>query len=165
MAALGRILQLIGWLWLVVGVFGRMFGFLELTVLPGIVLIFVARVVRNQAQQTEMPDLGDRTVVEDEPEPAPPERMMNTERRRQAPPPDPGPEPAYVEPPAKDQPRPMKRNDLLEQIVGAGRQAEGAETSPEPEQLVPVDDPESRRPMSSAEMIARAHERWDSKPR
>lgn len=160
MAALGRILQLIGWLWLVVGVLGRMFGFLELTVLPGIVLIFVARVMRNQAQQTEMPDLGDRTVVEDEPEPAPPERMMNTERRRQPP-----PEPAYVEPPAKDQPRPMKRNDLLEQIVGSGGQAEGGETSSDTEQLVSVDDPESRRPMSSAEMIARAHERWDSKPR
>lgn len=170
MAALGRILQAAGWLWVIAGIIGPIFGLSGFNVFPGIIALFIARILRNQAVQKELPDLGDQA---EEPEPTPP-RMMNTERRRTTPPPAPGPvasetmpEPAIgdAQEPEADAPA-RKRNELLEQIVLAGREAATEEApSPMPNDEVGMGEEEKRGPMSSEEMIARAHRRWDSKRR
>ncbi len=115
-----------------------------------------------------MPELGGQQPAEEEsPQPA---RMMNTERQRQRP----VPEPIVLEPEARPEPgppagkeRPVKRNQLLEQIVSAGRDVAGDDPmASQGDEVEPAAElPDLKRPMSSAEMIARAHERWDSKPR
>lgn len=167
MAALGRILQIVGWLWLIGGFFGSIFGFISLNLLPGIILVFVARVIRNQANTREMPDLGEQPSVEQQQRPATP--TAETPPQRQ---PSPSPEPYILENPSRreppePQPNPKpapRRRDLLEEVVGLDPEDDdaGEETPKTSDQMT---DTEQRRPMSSAEMIARAHERWDSKDR
>lgn len=162
MSALGRILQVVGWLWVVYGFVSPAFGLPDLSFFPGIVLVFVARILRNIGQRREMPDLGE-AEPEAEPEPASAPRMMNTERQRQAR--QEGPETPVLEP--EPEPSPQRRNQLLDQIVGPGAGGGEAEVEPQSDDEVDPDTqvPSSRKPLSSAEMIARAHERWDSKPR
>lgn len=166
MAALGRILQIVGWLWLIGGFFGSIFGLISLNLLPGIILVFVARVIRNQAETREMPDLGEQTSAEPQEQPA--TRTAETSRQRQ---PAPSPEPYVLETPSRrepdraPQPSPKsapRRRDLLEEVVGLDPDRDddaSEETARSSDQMT---DTEERRPMSSAEMIARAHERWDS---
>jgi hypothetical protein len=161
MAALGRVLQVVGWLWVVYGFVSPAFGLPDLSFFPGIILVFIARILRNIGQRREIPDLGEEEP-EAEPEPAPPPRMMNTERQRQAR--QEGPELPVLEP--EPESPPPRRDRLLDQIAGAGPGGGEAGLEPESEEEVePVPMPSTRKPLSSAEMIARAHERWDSKPR
>lgn len=171
MAALGRILQVLGWLWLAFGLFGPDHPLLDLGVPFGIIVIFVARVIRNQAATSDLPELGDRSgdgsapaeqEREKRPEPRarPEPRTRPESRARPEPRPEP-PEPAYSIHEPESEPEVEERSELLEQIVGAGREIDEEMSGP-----MGSDDSEteeSRRPMSSAEMIARAHERWDSK--
>lgn len=169
MAALGRILQIVGWLWLIGGFVGSIVGFISLNLLPGIILVFVARVIRNQADTREMPDLGEQPSVEEQQRPAP---TAETQPRRQAPP---SPQPQVLETPSRREPAPepepdpkpaLRRRDLLEEFVGLDPDSDDDDASSET--AMPSDQPTDagqRRPMSSAEMIARAHERWDSKDR
>lgn len=161
MAALGRILQIAGWLWVILGFAGSFFGFLSLSFVPGIILVFIARIIRNQAARQEIPEL-EGSDEEPEPVASPPERMMNTERQRQAE--RSSPEPAVVEI-ERQRDTSLNRNQLLGQIVSAGRETVEEEVVAEHDLDEPVDTGAARKPMSSAEMIARAHERWDSKPR
>jgi len=167
MAALGRILQIIGWLWFLAGLASRFFEFAAIDVFPGLILVFVARVIRAQAaRQAPAED-----VVRDQPPPAAPPRALNTERQADQSVPqtstprhsDPVPKPALEPPPVK------KRNELLQDIVLAGKEVavtKPAKTQPEPrpERSASV-EPELKKttPMSSAEMIAQARKRWDRK--
>ncbi|MFP3883262.1 MAG: hypothetical protein ACLFRT_06745 [Actinomycetota bacterium] len=169
MAALGRILQIVGWLWLIIGLFGPMFGLISLNLLPGIILVFVARVIRNQADTREMPDLGEQPSVEEQQRSA---STAETQPRRQAPP---SPEPYVLETPSRREPSPEpppdpkpapRRRELLEEVVGLDPERDDDDASEKiPMSSDQMTDAEERRPMSSAEMIARAHERWDSKRR
>lgn len=166
MAALGRILQIAGWLWLIGGFFGSIFGLISINLLPGIILVFVARVIRNQANKREMPDLGEQPSVEQQQQPAAP--TTETPRQRQ---PSPSPEPYVLETPSRrepahePQPSPKpapRRRDLLEEIVGLDPERDDDASEETPMTSDQMTGTEERRPMSSAEMLARAHERWDS---
>lgn len=161
-------MQIVGWLWLIGGFIGGLIGFISLNLLPGIILVFVARVIRNQADTREMPELGEQQSVEEQQRPPAPTAETP---RRQAPP---SPEPYVLETPSRTEsareplpdPKPApRRRDLLEEVVGldpdSGDDGAGEETD------LPSDQTAGgqRRPMSSAEMLARAHQRWDSKDR
>lgn len=169
MAALGRILQIVGWLWLIGGFIGGLIGFISLNLLPGIILVFVARVIRNQAATREMPELGEQPSVEEQQRPPTPTAAPPPQH--QAPP---SPEPYVLETPTRREPtteprpdpKPGPRRRLLEEVIGLDTDRDDDDASEET--AMPSDqpaDPGQRRPMSSAEMLARAHERWDSKDR
>lgn len=164
MAALGRILQVVGWLWVAAGIAARFFDVVDLSVFPGIVLVFIARMLRTQAARRELPDLqsGDGGVT-DTVEPAPVERQLNTDRQRQTEPPpltvytnpDPAPEPE-LEPEPEPEPERVGSSELLERIASAAKSG-----GVEPVKTDEPADEEGRTAMSSEEMIARAHKRWD----
>ncbi|HEX6300826.1 MAG TPA: hypothetical protein VF148_10220 [Acidimicrobiia bacterium] len=168
MAAIGRILQVIGWLWFLAGIVDSAFGFDFLNPFPGLVLIFIARIFRTRAR-SEMPPGPADAQAEPQPEPL---RAPRPQPRQAAPPPsqdkrpetgpsaEPRPEPKYE--------RPVdERNDLLERIAAAGREAMAEPDVPEPERGPGSRKEESKptdvgkKPMSSAEMIAQARKRWD----
>jgi hypothetical protein len=166
MAALGRILQVIGWLWFVAGLASRIFEFGDIDVFPGLILVFVARAIRAQAAR----QAPDEDVVTDQPEPVAPPRILNTERQTDSVPPtstrrrpEPGPKPAVEPTPVK------KRNELLQDIVLAGKEAAATKPAPAPseprsERSASVEPGlKGKKPMSSAEMIAQARKRWDRK--
>lgn len=171
MQALGRTLQVIGWLWFIAGIVGPVFGFDRLNFFPGLILIFVARVIRAQSARTQS---SEPQAEDPQSETAAPERILNTERRQpppspspQLPSPSPQPTASYTperrpEPEAKSGKTSEERSELLERIVTAGR----GEAEPEsPEKPEPMAEGADRAPMSSEEMIARAHRRWDAKKR
>lgn len=169
MAALGRILQIAGWLWLIGGFFGSIFGFISLNLIPGIILVFVARVIRNQAGTREMPDLGEQPSVEEQQQPVTPTAEAPPQRQ-----PLPSPEPYVLETPSRREPapepqldpKPGPRRRLLEEVVGLDPDRDDDDASEETAMTSDqMTDTDERRPMSSAEMLARAHERWDSKDR
>jgi hypothetical protein len=56
MAALGRLLQVIGWLWLVAGFALPALDLAEINPFPGLILIFVARALRTQAARNAPPE-------------------------------------------------------------------------------------------------------------
>lgn len=162
-------MQIVGWLWLIGGFIGSIIGFISLNLLPGIILIFIARVIRNQADTREMPELGEQPSVEEQQRPVP---TPETPPRRQAPS---SPEPYILETPSRREPVPEpqpdpkpapRRRDLLEEVIGLDPDSEDDDASGETD--MPFDQPADagqHRPMSSAEMLARAHKRWDSKDR
>lgn len=177
MASLGRILQLAGWLWFAVGFLSPMVGYDLVNPFPGLILIFVARAIRTQAARNAPEDDGH----EEPAEPAQPERPLNTDRIPTPAPRSPTPDPVARYREAKPAPRPERahvpepgssadeggepdeRENIIERIVIAGRQATTKESSQER-----VDSARSVRsgdtkPMSSAEMIAQARKRWDRK--
>jgi hypothetical protein len=160
MAALGRILQVVGWLWFGVAVAGAIFGFGDFEIFPGLILVFVARALRTGARRRQ----GDDDTSQVDPAAAHPERVLNTERQTR-PPPAIRSEPSTVIVPA---PAPKKRNELLETIVESGHQAAKTEEAPDepgdkPTQAMPEPDHDRREPKTSDEMIAEARRRWDRK--
>lgn len=168
MRVLGRILQVIGWLWFAAGILGPVFGLDRISFFPGLILIFFSRVIRAQSARTESRE--PQTEPEDT-EPAP--RPLNTERHHPAAPsPSPQFDTAAPQPTREhvDEPLPPTgpRDDLLERIVAAGREIT-EDTTDEPvdtgQSIGPDPDIRAGKPMTSEEMIARAHRRWDSKRR
>jgi hypothetical protein len=169
MAAIGRVLQLIGWLWVLVGFIGPRvdldaFGLDSIGVLPGLILIFIARAFRARARAEKEEDLGQaRPDVR-------PRSVEARPERRQAPPP-PAPARTTPSPPAERKPRPepkvepppAEEADLLERIVLAGSSAAGELSAADLEEELRSmrRDDDERKPMSSAEMIAQARRRWD----
>lgn len=170
MAALGRILQLIGWLWVLVGFIAprvdfETFGLGSIGVLPGLVLIFIARAFRARARVEEGQGSG-----EVRPDARPPS-VENRPQRRQTPPP-PAPTRTQPSPPVerkpkpepmtKAEPPPADEADLLERIALAGRNAAEELSADEfKDELKSMRRDDERKPMSSAEMIAQARRRWD----
>jgi len=166
MQVLGRILQVLGWLWFLAGIVGPIFGFERFNFFPGLILIFIARVIRAQRGRAEQAETEPQGSQRETPVA---ERVLNTERRQQPSAPSPSPQPTVdstVDRTPRPEPmarQPEERDDLLERIVAAGREvADEVETSEDPG---PPPTPGGRAPMSSEEMIARAHRRWDSKGR
>lgn len=162
MAALGRLLQVIGWLWLVAGFVLPAIGLADITVFPGLILIFVARALRTQAARNAPPE------VDEEPEPE--ARILNTDRVRVEPKPaekQPPPAPQQVTIPRQVEPLPKppassERDSLIERIADAGREVEAELSETD---RAPLDVTASRgtsKPMSSEEMIAAARRRWNT---
>lgn len=159
MAAIGRILQVLGWLWIIAGIAGSFFNFGGFNVFPGIILLFVSRALRKQTRRSQIPDIG--REQEQEPaydEPEVPERMLNTDRHREVPPPEPEPVVLDLEEP-EPSPSGDERGEMIERILAAGREVSDVTDEAVSDEGESVDS----KPISSAEMIARAHDRWDSK--
>ena len=167
---MGRLLQVIGWLWVAAGFLAPLTGRQGFNVLPGLILVFIARAIRTQAARNapEEPDEAEPARVEQV------ERPLNTQRTRPtAPPPSPDPVVRYQEAEPRSEPEPAEieeepvpeREGLIERIVIAGRDAEHKESSQDRLESARVPRDHGRRPvMSSAEMIAQARKRWDRKP-
>jgi hypothetical protein len=179
MAGLGRLLQIAGWLWLVGGFVLPALGLADITVFPGLILIFLARALRTQAARNAPPEPDE---VEQAPEP---ERILNTDRPRvePKPPPKPSPQPVTIPQQSELSPqptRPTSRESVIERIAAAGREVEADLTKPgptKPDVTKPGltksdrDEPDvtaprgETKPMSSEEMIAAAHRRWNADKR
>lgn len=159
---MGRILQVVGWLWIVAGFLGPIFEFESVNPLLGLILVFIARIIRARAR-SEMPPL------ETQPEPQTESSDgARAERRQRTPPPPPARQehPAPTAPQPETEPRQSaeERDDLLERIALAGREADEDIAEPDLGDLQ-TEGTETRTPMSSAEMIARARRRWDRSKR
>jgi len=193
MTALGRVLQLIGWLWIAVGFFGPIVNIPDISVFPGIIILFVSRVIRKQGERTQRRE-EDVEYAQQQPTPRP----LNTQRSKpptlqpkrapepgkasqpkRAPEPRETPEPRVAsteEPllrPSPDletassaAPKPggdeKGRTEMLERVLLAGKRTTRAPRAPVYPKTKSED--EQGRPLTSAEMIARAHRRWDRKP-
>jgi len=160
MAVIGRLLQVIGWLWLVGGFVLPALGLADITVFPGLILIFVARALRTQAARNAPP----------EEEQAREERALNTDRVPQPSPkpPPPSPQPVSIPRPAEPRPKPTaaaERESLIERIAEAGREAETDLTESGPAPLDVTAPRGAAKPMSSEEMIAAARRRWNTEGR
>lgn len=193
MTALGRILQVIGWLWIAVGFFGPLVNIPDVSVFPGIIILFVSRVIRKQGEQAQRQDEDVEQAQEQqtprplntersqppvprpkrtaepakspqperEPEPraTPAPRVTSTERPRMRPSPD-------LEVAASATPKPAgddeERTEMLESVLLAGKST--TEKSRAPVYPETKSQEKQERPLTSAEMIARAHRRWDRKP-
>lgn len=155
MAALGRIVQIIGWLWFAAAIFGEALGLPDLNIFPAILLIFVARALRRQAKR-QSAETEDHSRPPDFPgeEPAQEERPLNTER--QQPPPRPRVEPIPQPDPVAEV---REHNELLEKILAADEAA----PRPGPMPTTAGSDEDRRPPITSAEMVAEARKRWDRK--
>jgi hypothetical protein len=169
MAAIGRILQIIGWLWVLVGFIGPRvdldaFGLESIGVLPGLVLVFIARAFRARARAEEEEEGPGGARPDARP------RSVETRPERRQTPPAPAPARTTPSPPAerkpqpapKVEPQPAETADLLERIVLTGRSAADELSAADLEdELKSMRRDDERKPMSSAEMIAQARRRWD----
>lgn len=173
MTAFGRILQVIGWLWIAVGFFGPLVNVPDVSVFPGIIILFISRVIRKQGEQTRRQE-DDIDQLEQQEAPRP----LNTQRPQRRAEAKKSPEPMAIstkQPESKSsldpkvggaEPKPEsdneERSDLFERVLLAGQDlADKPGDSFDPETTSEGVD---GSPMSSAEMIARAHRRWDRKP-
>ena len=173
MTAFGRILQVIGWLWIAVGFFGPMVNRPGVSVFPGIIILFISRVIRKQGEQTpRREDDADQHEQQNAPRP------LNTQRPQRRTEAKKTPEPMVISTKQAEgklsldpkvsgaEPKPdndnEERSDLFERVLFAGQDlADKPGDSFDPET---TSERGHGPPMSSAEMIARAHRRWDRKP-
>lgn len=158
MAILGRLLQVIGWIWVAIGFFGPLVNLpFDLNFFPGIIIVFVARILRTQAARNT-PEQGETQVLEEQAQP----RVLNTERSKVPEPAKrPRPEPAGSGPP-KPKPEAIRQEKLDEILAATTERATGPDSS-ETETPEMVEPPPSDSPprMSSAEMVAQARKRWN----
>lgn len=160
MAVVGRILQAIGWVWLALGFFGPFLNLpIDLNIFPGIILIFISRLFRTQAARRGPQESEEQAPTEEQVQP----RILNTERSQTVPAPTSRPqtEPARSE---VKEPKPeVKRQEMVEQILMAGTDLATGPPSPESDTPAGEEAPVPSRPLSSAEMIAEAHKRWNKR--
>ncbi len=168
MAVIARLLQAIGWVWVIAGFLLPAFGLARPNIFPGFILIFVARALRTQAARHAPPE-------EEVQLPAETQHVLHTRRDRSEPnvaTPPPTPAEAPKPPRGVTQPtvepvvvsQPVERDDIIDRIAMAGRAASDA--TPErqkPTVPSPSIGEERKAPMTSAEMIAQAKKRWDKK--
>jgi hypothetical protein len=158
MAALGRILQVVGWIWLAAGVVGQFFDFPVDDVFPGIILLIASRFIRAQAARNASTEDLSVSTIESGPRP------LNTDRPSTSLPKEPPPPaklaPAPPNPAPKPQPRQAEdtaRDELLEDFLYSGREmVDDAVADPV--------EPEAAGQKSSADMIADAKKRWSKRP-
>lgn len=162
MKGIARILGAVGWLMVIVGFGGPIFGLDGFNIFPGIVLLFISRLLGKQAKRQEL-ELGPEQQQEEM------EHPLNTERPRVAPPTPrrQPPRPATPLPPAEPvtsvEPETSERESIFESILLAGGELADEKDDAEPI-LDGLEDMEGDEPISSAEMIAQARRRWDRKP-
>lgn len=149
---MGRILQIIGWIWVAFGFFGPTVNLPGIPWFPGFILVFISRILRANARRRE-PDLHHADAETPTPNvarrpdpPKPQERPSQT--------PKPPPQPVVVEPS-----RGEIEARLFESMNEMSDGADPAEVDELLEQINQMD-----RPKSSAEMIAEARERWNKRP-
>jgi hypothetical protein len=158
MSALGRILQAIGWVWVIAGFAGPFGGFDVGGALPGVVLIFIARVLRTQAARKSPEDVA---LESDEPT-----RILNTERPTITPP---ATRPPVVQPrvyptPTRSVgvPEPSTEDDPLAKFLAGGDEPGPTKETTSPDSTPSVSSESADdKPKTSAELIAEARRRWD----
>lgn len=166
MAILGRVLQVVGWLWIAASFFGNFIDLPNFGFFPGLILVFASRILRFQSRRRQ-PGEDDREPVETAVE-TPGPRQLYTERSKQTagtsqtqPVPRASPKPAPAKPTVvwpKDEAGPeAERDDLIEKILVAGSELADDKDMPT---LEPTYE---GKPLTSAEMIERARQRWDRK--
>jgi len=148
MAVVGRILQVLGWLWVAFGFFGPLLDLPNISWLPGFVLVFVSRILRTQAaRNSKAEEIEDDTPVPNvERKPDPPKVQTRPA------PVAPKPTPVVVEP---------DRDEIEKRLF------ETMQERAEVPALADVDDFLARtdeRPKTSAELIAEARQRWNKRP-
>lgn len=162
MAIVGRILGIAGSVWIALGLFGHLINVPNVNPLPGIVLLFVAGVLRKQSSANR--------GTQDEDGQAMPVRAPTT---RRAPRPDPTP-------PSKtgvSKPAPSASQRVVKPVaMGEGEKMVtmddehlAGETSPDRDTMaLPYDEEadsyHSGQALSSSEMIAQARRRWNRRP-
>lgn len=169
MAILGRILQFVGWLWVAASFFGNFidipdfgFGFF-----PGLILVFVSRVLRTQAkrqQRAEDADPAETTPQTPAPRPLYTERSKQTaepaKKSASGAPKKSAPVTSQVVWPKDESVAEPEREDVIEKILVAGSDLAEQKT----EDVSILEPTYDGKPLTSAEMIARARQRWDRKP-
>lgn len=155
-----------------------MVGLDDVSVLPGLILVLVARAIRNYAARHAPLELDEDDRVE---EPRS-ERVLNTERVPRTPP-ETAPEPVvryqraevqatmdqHDEEDEEDDREPEERGVLIERIALAGRETitareeTASDSSGDSTAASDRTGGSRKKPMTSAEMLAQAHERWDRK--
>lgn len=151
MSSLGRVIGWVGWLWVLAGIFGPAIGLPQLNIFPGFIFVLVGRAFRQRGERKPMEPLGAGEA------PEVPERPLLTDLRRPAPAPRRA-EPLMFEPEPEKVPKPQSRDDHIEQILPPGSELATDEMMEPPA----VEIPEAT-PLSSAEMIARARDRYNRK--
>lgn len=168
MAVLGRILQIVGWLWIGASFFGNFIDLPNFGFFPGLILVFVSRILRVQSRRRQPSEDEEGPVDVDVATPTP--RPLYTERSKQT------AGTAQTEPvtraPSKSAPprsqvvwpkdeigSETEPDDLIEKILVAG--FEPADDKSDKPGLEPTYE---GKPLTSAEMIERARQRWDRKP-
>ncbi len=162
MGALGRILQIVGWGWLAYSFFAPMLGLPRIDIFPGIIIVFIARVLRVQATRrtTSEEEVSFEDLSTGETRPQPERPKVEKKPVRTVLPAEPKPRPTRSPAPkAKETPTGAERDAMLEKILLNGQElAEGTA-----EKVVAAAD-ETPVKLSSAEMIAQARQRWNKRP-
>jgi hypothetical protein len=166
MAALGRLLSTVGWLWFVAGIAAPIFDLDRVNVFPGLILILAGRVIRTQAKRRE----AEEQPAEVAPETA--DRPLNTERTRSdplpeplpAPPPPPRPVTPATPPVTTETAEPAEAVEVAEPIVSRLRSASSSRPTTETGDEPISTDRAGDGLLTSEEMIARARERWGRRP-
>ncbi len=155
MSALGRILQAIGWVWVIAGFAGHIAGFDFGGALPGVILIFIARVLRTQAARRSPEDVA---LELDQPT-----RVLNTDRPPTATPAAPPPPRSYPTPaPPVEASESSAEDDPLTRFLAGGDEPEPTKEMTRPESTIPVSsEAVDVKPKTSEELIAEARRRWD----
>jgi outer membrane biosynthesis protein TonB len=165
MAALGRLLGILGWLWFIAGFVAPALDIADIEFFPGLILVFVGRMLRGQARRQEPEPEAEPVTTE------PPPRQLNTERTK----PEPTPQPVARTPPilttptsppppiAPEMPAEEEEEEVREKLFSAIRSAAAASADDEAgiDVEVAVKDAAGDKPLTSEEMIARARQRWD----
>lgn len=167
MAALGRWLRIVGWLWFIAGFAASVADVADIGFFPGLILVFVGRMLRAQARRQESEQTPDQVSAEQQPRP------LNTERTHTNPAPETAPQPVVRTPPVLPTPTPppvfpdvdaeaeeKATRDKLFSTMGAAASSSGGD-----DPISRIDDAvkegSEKETLTSAEMIARARERWD----
>lgn len=164
MAKVGRLLGIVGFIWLALGLMSPFIDIPNVNILPGIILLFVARMIGRQASEAGRNRPGGGV------EQKPAGRVLNTQRDRPSQPTF-TPEPASRKPPP---PAPLEsvgpavksdqeKREILEEIFVSDDEAMMEEPAMP---LAPEDDTDSfhsGQSLSSDEMIAQARRRWKRK--
>lgn len=157
MASLGRLLGTLGWLWFIAGIAAPIFDVGGISFIPGLILVFVGRLLRSQARR--------RQPGEEEPEPVaaePAPRPLNTERVTLPSVPPTPPPPVESEPrhPATKARADAEQEADSEELFSKALFAASAHIEERTEEAVTEGEVE-RKALTSDEMIARARQRWD----
>lgn len=178
MRGVSRVLSALGVLLVIAGILGPIFGFDGGSFFPGIVLLFIGRVMAKQATGTGSTAGGEEST---------PQRVLNTVRaktppppppsppRRQPPParkePEPSPTPTYriePEPPPKTstKPAPAGKQRMLESLLLAGSELadQKEDGTSETGEVSGTGEVGPKPRMTSEEMIAEARKRWGHSP-
>lgn len=166
MRVFARTIGALGLLLVLAGIFGPITGLTDIGVVPGMLLLFMARVVSKQAKRAEREAEGRE----------PPQRVLNTERTsataprlpvpepsqppRPVRPPSPPPPPKTAPPePAAAEPGTGEKESIFDSILLAG-----SELASEKETDVEDQSPSGPGHKSSGDMIADARKRWGQRP-